>query len=92
MQVPRNGPVGSALDTPGLQVRNGTTRQVHGTDDAVILTNGRITPPAVQFAAQQRLHVVDRNTLRPAGRQRASPVGTAPPPAPATQADGVLTP
>ncbi|MEU8623383.1 restriction endonuclease [Streptomyces sp. NPDC048669] len=59
----RNGPAGSAVGTPDLQVLNGTARQVHGADIAVIVTNGRVTAPAVLFAEQQRLHVVDRQTL-----------------------------
>ncbi|WP_217240174.1 restriction endonuclease [Streptomyces sp. AC555_RSS877] len=59
----RNGARGSAVGTPDLQVLNGTARQVHGADVAVIVTNGRVTAPAVAFAAQQRLHVVDRQTL-----------------------------
>lgn len=59
----RNGPAGSAVGTPDLQVLNGTARQVHGADIAVIVTNGRVTAPAVAFARQQRLHVVDRQTL-----------------------------
>ncbi|MEU1409727.1 restriction endonuclease [Streptomyces sp. NPDC005728] len=59
----RNGALGSAVGTPDLQVLNGTARQVHGADVAVIVTNGRVTAPAVTFAKQQRLHVVDRQTL-----------------------------
>ncbi|MFJ5779531.1 restriction endonuclease [Streptomyces sp. NPDC093094] len=59
----RNGLAGSAVGTPDLQVLNGTARQVHGADVAVIVTNGRVTRPAVAFAEQQRLHVVDRHTL-----------------------------
>lgn len=59
----RNGARGSAVGTPDLQVLNGTARQVHGADVAVIVTNGRVTGPAVTFAKQQRLHVVDRQTL-----------------------------
>ncbi|OIK03655.1 restriction endonuclease [Streptomyces monashensis] len=59
----RNGLTGSAVGTPDLQVLNGTARQVHGADVAVIVTNGRVTAPAVAFARQQRLHVVDRHTL-----------------------------
>ncbi|WP_202529309.1 restriction endonuclease [Streptomyces sp. SID486] len=59
----RNGLSGSAVGTPDLQVLNGTARQVHGADVAVIVTNGRVTAPAVAFAKQQRLHVVDRHTL-----------------------------
>ncbi|MFE1444395.1 restriction endonuclease [Streptomyces sp. NPDC058739] len=59
----RDGARGSAVGTPDLQVLNGTARQVHGADVAVIVTNGRVTGPAVAFARQQRLHVVDRQTL-----------------------------
>ncbi|MEU7037365.1 restriction endonuclease [Streptomyces sp. NPDC046237] len=59
----RNGLAGSAVGTPDLQVLNGTARQVHGADIALIVTNGRVTAPAVTFAQQQRLHVVDRHTL-----------------------------
>jgi restriction system protein len=59
----RNGARGSAVGTPDLQVLNGTARQVHGADVAVIVTNGRVTAPAVTFAKQQRLHLVDRQTL-----------------------------
>ncbi|MGW0552155.1 restriction endonuclease [Streptomyces altiplanensis] len=51
------------MGTPDLQVLNGTARQVHGADIAVIVTNGRVTAPAVAFAKQQRLHVVDHHTL-----------------------------
>ncbi|RPK55486.1 Restriction endonuclease [Streptomyces sp. ADI96-02] len=57
------GLAGSAVGTPDLQVLNGTARQVHGADVAVIVTNGRVTNPAVTFAEQQRLHIVDRRTL-----------------------------
>ncbi len=59
----RHGARGSAVGTPDLQVLNGTARPVHGADVAVIVTNGRVTAPAVEFARQQRLHVVDRQTL-----------------------------
>ncbi|WP_327259733.1 MULTISPECIES: restriction endonuclease [unclassified Streptomyces] len=59
----RNGLAGAAVGTPDLQVLNGTARQVHGADIAVIVTNGRVTAPAVAFAEQQHLHVVDRHTL-----------------------------
>ncbi|MEV8550827.1 restriction endonuclease [Streptomyces glaucescens] len=59
----RDGLAGSAVGTPVLQVLNGTARQVHGADVAVIVTNGRVTAPAIAFAKQQHLHVVDRHTL-----------------------------
>ncbi|MEU6010680.1 restriction endonuclease [Streptomyces sp. NPDC047453] len=41
----------------------GISRNTVGADVAVIVTNGRVTAPAVAFAEQQRLHVVDRQTL-----------------------------
>ncbi|MFJ6699544.1 restriction endonuclease [Streptomyces sp. NPDC091272] len=59
----RHGAAGAAVGTPDLQVLNGTARPVHHADVAVIVTNGRVTAPAVTFAQQQRLHVVDRHTL-----------------------------
>nr|QZA73301.1 putative endonuclease [Streptomyces sp.] len=59
----RDGARGAAVGTPEFQVLNGTARQVHGADVAVIVTNGRVTGPAVAFAKEQRLHVVDRRTL-----------------------------
>ncbi|WP_405984148.1 restriction endonuclease [Streptomyces sp. NBC_00872] len=59
----RDGLAGAAVGTPDLQVLNGTARQVHGADIAVIVTNARVTAPAVAFAEQQRLHVVDRHIL-----------------------------
>ncbi len=54
---------GSAVGTPGLQVLNGTARQVHGDGIAVSVPDGRDTASAVAFAKQQRLHVIDRHTL-----------------------------
>lgn len=59
----RHGDRGAPVGTPDLQVLNGTARQVHGADVAVIVTNGRVTAPARVFAKEQRLHVVDRRTL-----------------------------
>ncbi|MFV2120439.1 restriction endonuclease, partial [Streptomyces sp. Act-28] len=59
----RAGLAGAAVGTPELQVLNGTARLVHGADVAVLVTNGRVTAPAVAFARQQRLHLVDRHTL-----------------------------
>jgi restriction system protein len=59
----RGGDRGSAVGTPDLQVLNGTARQVHGADVAVIVTNGRVSGPGQAFAKQQRLHVVDRRLL-----------------------------
>ncbi|WP_406502213.1 restriction endonuclease [Streptomyces sp. NBC_00500] len=59
----RDGDRGSAVGTPDLQVLNGTARPVHRADVAVMVTNGRITGPARDFAEQQRLHLVDRRLL-----------------------------
>ncbi|MEV7561416.1 restriction endonuclease [Streptomyces sp. NPDC089795] len=54
---------GSAVGTPDLQVLNGTGRQIHGGDVLVMLTNGRFSGPALDFAKSQRLHLVDRKLL-----------------------------
>ncbi|MFE9221848.1 restriction endonuclease [Streptomyces lavendulae] len=54
---------GSAVGTPDLQVLNGTGRQIHGGDVLVMLTNGRFSGPALDFAKSQRLHLVDRHLL-----------------------------
>lgn len=59
----RRGMDGSAVGTPELQTLNGTGRPVHGGDVVVMVTNGRISAPARDFARQQRLHLVDRRTL-----------------------------
>lgn len=59
----RRGLAGSAVGTPDLQVLNGTARQVHQADVAVIVTNGRFSAPALTFGRQQRLHLVDRQLL-----------------------------
>ncbi|MFB6582100.1 MULTISPECIES: hypothetical protein [unclassified Streptomyces] len=49
--------------TPDLQVLNGTGRQVHDGNVLVMLTNGRITANAADFAKPQRHHPVDRHLL-----------------------------
>jgi restriction system protein len=59
----RAGISGSAVGTPDLQVLNGTGRQIHDGDVLVMLTNGRFSAPALDFATSQRLHLVDRNLL-----------------------------
>ncbi|MFG2878799.1 restriction endonuclease [Streptomyces sp. NPDC048337] len=59
----RDGAAGAAVGTPDLHVLNGTGRPVHGGDVVVLVTNGRITAPAVKFARSQRLHLVDRGLL-----------------------------
>ncbi|MCX5078821.1 restriction endonuclease (plasmid) [Streptomyces sp. NBC_00513] len=59
----RDGVAGAAVGTPDLHVLNGTGRPVHGGDVIVLVTNGRITGPAKEFARSQRLHLVDRHLL-----------------------------
>ncbi|WP_369780640.1 restriction endonuclease [Streptomyces sp. R33] len=59
----KDGWSGKAVGTPDLHVLNGTGRQVHGGDVLVMLTNGRITSNAVDFARSQCLHLVDRKVL-----------------------------
>ncbi len=66
----RNGAHGSPVGTPDLQVLNGTARQVHGADVAVIVTNVRATGPAVTFAKQGQLA---RGTLALVGPGPAVP-------------------
>ncbi|MFE5484666.1 restriction endonuclease [Streptomyces sp. NPDC056527] len=59
----RAGLAGSAVGTPELQVLNGTGRPVHKGDVVVLVTNGRFSKPAFEFARSQRLHLVDRTVL-----------------------------
>ncbi|MFJ6798160.1 restriction endonuclease [Streptomyces sp. NPDC091268] len=59
----KDGWAGKPVGTPDLHVLNGTGRQVHGGDVLVMLTNGRITANAADFARSQRLHLVDRHLL-----------------------------
>ncbi|WP_202203441.1 restriction endonuclease [Streptomyces spororaveus] len=59
----KDGWSGKPVGSPDLQVLNGTGRQVHHGDVVVMLTNGRITANAAQFAKSQRLHLVDRHLL-----------------------------
>ncbi|MFJ9765438.1 restriction endonuclease [Streptomyces erythrochromogenes] len=59
----RAGWSGKPVGTPELDVLNGTGRQVHHGDVLVMLTNGRITGNAADFAQDQRLHLVDRHVL-----------------------------
>ncbi len=51
---------GAAVVTPDLQVLNGIGRPVHEGDVVVLVTNGRFSKPAFDFARSQRLHLVDR--------------------------------
>ncbi|MGW5000783.1 restriction endonuclease [Streptomyces hydrogenans] len=57
------GRAGAAVGTPDLHVLNGTGRPVHHGDVVVLVTNGRFTGKAVDFACSQRLHLVDRDLL-----------------------------
>ncbi|MER5966897.1 restriction endonuclease [Streptomyces sp. NPDC002057] len=59
----RAGLSGAAVGSPDLQVLNGTGRPVHRGDVVVLVTNGRFSKPAVDFARSQRLHLVDRTML-----------------------------
>ncbi|MER6475923.1 restriction endonuclease [Streptomyces filamentosus] len=59
----RAGADGAAVGTPDLHVLNGTGRPVHHGDVVVLVTNGRFTANAVDFARSQRLHLVDRHLL-----------------------------
>ncbi|QJS10786.1 restriction endonuclease [Streptomyces argyrophyllae] len=59
----RDGDRGSAVGVGVLQQVNGTARQVHGADVAVVLTNGRFSSKAIPWGAEHRIHLVDRRLL-----------------------------
>ncbi|WP_265867196.1 restriction endonuclease [Streptomyces sp. SKN60] len=59
----RAGLSGASVGTPDLQVLNGTGRPVHKGDVVVLVTNGKFSKPALEFARSQRLHLVDRTVL-----------------------------
>ncbi|MFI9580416.1 restriction endonuclease [Streptomyces sp. NPDC052236] len=59
----RDGDRGSAVGVGVLQQVNGTARQVHGADVAVVLTNGRFSSKAIPWGREQRIHLVDRRVL-----------------------------
>ncbi|GHG60252.1 restriction endonuclease [Streptomyces griseocarneus] len=59
----RDGERGSAVGVGVLQQVNGTARQIHGADIAVVLTNGRFTSKAVPWGQEHRIHLVDRRLL-----------------------------
>ncbi|MEU1861821.1 restriction endonuclease [Streptomyces gardneri] len=59
----RAGWSGKAVGTPDLQRLNGTGRQIHDGDVIVMLTNGRFSKRAPEFAKSQRLELVDRQLL-----------------------------
>ncbi|MBB0232624.1 restriction endonuclease [Streptomyces calidiresistens] len=54
---------GAAVGTPAPQILNGTGRPIHHGDVIALVTNGRFTANAKDFARSQRLHLVDRNLL-----------------------------
>ncbi|GAB2870354.1 restriction endonuclease [Streptomyces mayteni] len=54
---------GAAVGVRDLHVLNGTGRPVHHGDVIVLVTNGRFTSNARDFARSQRLHLVDRHVL-----------------------------
>lgn len=59
----RDGDQGSAVGVGVLQQVNGTARQIHGADVAVVLTNGRFSSKAVPWGREHRIHLVDRRLL-----------------------------
>lgn len=59
----RDGDRGSAVGVGVLQQVNGTARQIHGADVAVVLTNGRFSSKAVPWGREHRIHLVDRRVL-----------------------------
>ncbi|MBO0657186.1 restriction endonuclease [Streptomyces triculaminicus] len=59
----RDGDGGAAVGVGVLQQVNGTARQIHGADIAVILTNGRFTSKAIPWGKDHRIHLVDRRVL-----------------------------
>ncbi|MFI0259033.1 restriction endonuclease [Streptomyces sp. NPDC017056] len=59
----RDGERGSAVGVGVLQQVNGTARQIHGADIAVVLTNGRFSSKATPWGRQHRIHLVDRHLL-----------------------------
>ncbi|MBW1602331.1 restriction endonuclease [Streptomyces sp. JJ66] len=59
----RDGDGGSAVGVGVLQQVNGTARQIHGADVAVVLTNGRFSSKATPWGKQHRIHLVDRRVL-----------------------------
>ncbi|MGK5629823.1 restriction endonuclease [Streptomyces sp. URMC 123] len=59
----RDGERGPAVGVGVLQQVNGTARQIHGADIAVVLTNGRFSAKAIPWGRQHRIHLVDRRVL-----------------------------
>ncbi|WP_346660126.1 restriction endonuclease [Streptomyces sp. WMMB303] len=59
----RDGERGAAVGTGVLQQVNGTARQVHKADIAVVLTNGRFSSKAIPWGKQHDIQLVDRRLL-----------------------------
>jgi restriction system protein len=59
----RDGLPGKPVGTSDLHNLNGTARQLHGADIAVLVTNGRFGPGCPPLAKCQGLYLVDRRTL-----------------------------
>ncbi|MEU2429192.1 restriction endonuclease [Streptomyces sp. NPDC007861] len=59
----RDGDHGSAVGVGVLQQVNGTARQIHGADVAVVLTNGRFSSKATPWGREHCIHLVDRRLL-----------------------------
>ncbi|WP_413100172.1 restriction endonuclease [Streptomyces sp. Inha503] len=59
----RDGDRGSAVGVGVLQQVNGTARQIHGADIALVLTNGRFSSKAIPWRKEHRIHLVDRRKL-----------------------------
>ena len=59
----RDGDRGSSVGVGVLQQVNGTARQIHGADIALVLTNGRFSSKAIPWGKEHRIHLVDRRKL-----------------------------
>ncbi|MFD3998951.1 restriction endonuclease [Streptomyces sp. NPDC058583] len=59
----RAGLAAAAVGTPALQALNATSRPVHKGDVVVLITNGRFSQPAVEFARARPMQLVDRRLL-----------------------------
>ncbi|ROQ26086.1 restriction endonuclease [Streptomyces sp. PanSC19] len=63
MQAPVDRAARGLGGAPDLQVLNSAGRPVHKGDVVVLVTNGRFSKPALDFARSQPLHLVDRTML-----------------------------
>ncbi|MEV5592205.1 restriction endonuclease [Streptomyces sp. NPDC052496] len=53
-----------SVDSAAVQRLNGTARPVHRADEVVMVTSGDFSKPAREFARSQKIHLVDRQTLK----------------------------